>query len=471
MKLEIKSTVLALTLLGSGSLHATLTHSAGLGMDADTAWMMDGQFPYIFENPAAMQGYENNIYFEYYNTVQMGGIFIPVAPKTTLGVFSGTTVSDPDIFNSAEFKSLYHAGAGDPAGIDFGSVPGDATFDALANNIDDSSENTLENRNLEAMVAYDEGRLKYGGSISYAFASRKDSQEVTDDDPTNDPDEKQEVGLFKGELRLSFGMQYAMSGFFNRVDASFFFNKYLLDNYYQTNNGTDTNERASLQAAGAFDVGINAKGVSNVSAKNRLHLHLGYAFLNRSTQSLDETNNPELQSSYSRIGHRIRTGASSEMTLSQQLAIFWGGEFFFETFSNEYTADKTDGTNEDPYLTSVYTLRIPLLIGLQADINESFQMRFGVRHNVINSGDNSKETEQNVQNGTVTSSTVTSRSSFLSAGSSISLGVSYKVMDNLLFEWLTNVAIFKDGPYFISGQSNAMSTAFAVTFNFGDLYR
>lgn len=450
-------------------LWATLTRASGMGLDNDTAWMLDKQLPYIFENPAAMRGYENSIYFEYYNTVQMGGIFIPLNPKMTLGLFSGTTV-EYDVFNSSEFQSLFHPGSGDPAEIDFSAVTSDAVYRALAKEINDSTKNPLENRNLEALFSYDMGKIKLGGGLSYGFASKNQSEEVTT--TANDNTTKEEVGLFKSEFSLRFGAIYGLGGTFKTVGGSLFLTRYSVDNFYRYTQSNNTTEReAALRSSGSFDLGLNSRGEITDSVKSSYYIHFGYALLNRSTRTTRSgfgTANPDVESNYARKGHRLRFGASNERTLSPRLMIFWGSEIFYEIFSNNYEAP--DVADSDPYKVSVYKLRLPLILGLRGNLTENTDVRFGVRHNVLNSGDNSTSTEETYNGGTLQSSTVTSKSSFLSAGSSLSMGLAYRI-NSLRFDWLANVAIFKDGPHFISGISNPWSTAFSVTFHFGDLVK
>ncbi len=448
-------------------LAATFTRSAGLGIDEDTAWMSDGQYPFIFENPAAMQGYENSIYFEYYNTIKMGGIFIPIMKGTTLGVFSGTIVNT-NAFNTADFQSLYHGSSDDPARIDFSNASflGNGALSttplnmrAAAADIRNPGANLLENRNLEIMMSHDMGRLNLGASLSYGFASDEQSFK----DTANSNEEK--VALFKSEFRTVMGVIYAMNNpVLKSIASSIVFNKYNLDNRAdKTLNNVNAN--GGYESDGAFDLGLKGRATLKTGLSGQVHLRWGYTYLDRSTRSYVTTNGIMVREGlYERIGHRLQVGAANELILSQKLGLFWGAEFFYEPFHNIYSAGKIPvATDAREFDTTAYVIRLPLLLGLTADVTENTDLRFGIRHNVINSGNNYESTTK-VNNGKI----VTSRSQFLSAGSSISMGLSYR-LGPLSFDWLGNVAIFKEGPYFISGKTNDMSAAFAVTFRFGNL--
>ncbi|MCB1199140.1 MAG: hypothetical protein KDK41_00740 [Leptospiraceae bacterium] len=470
-RIYLKVFILFLAVMIVPAREATITRSAGMGLDTDLSWMVDDQYPFVFLNPAAMKGYENNIYFEYFNTVQMGGIFLPLMSGLSLGVFSGTTV-DFQAFNSTDFQSMYHTSGSDPAGIDFNNLSGaSTTYRPLAARIDNADANILENRNLEIILSYKMGRIQLGGALSYAFASESQSDATTT--TSTGVTSSEEAGLFKSEFRLALGAILPVGGLIKELASSISFTKFTLDNYYTRKISTSTTENtARLESNGAFDIDLLNRVSLNFSRTHNIHAFFGYSLLNRSTRATDQIGTNDLQSDYDRNGHRIRAGLSDELNLSQRLGLFYGLELNYEIFSNDYQAVKRPtASNSEPYQTSVYQLKWPLVLGLNASVSENLDLRMGIRHNILNSGNNSESNTQRINNaGTVTSSTVSSRSSFLSSGSNISMGVSYTI-DALRFDWLTNVNILKDGPYFISGKENAWSTAFAVIFNYGKYMR
>lgn len=449
-------------LISAPPLQATFTEAAGMGIDKDTSWMKDKTYPFVFLNPAAMQGLKNSIYFEYYNTIQMGGIFLPITSKINIGVFSGTTINFQAL-NSTDFQSLYHTTGNDPAGINFNNIASGA-YQAVAAKIDDANANALVNRNLETILTYRMGSMKLGLGLSYGFAS--DGQSEVNTNSSGSVTGGNEVGLFKSEFRMAGGLIMPVSGPFSRLASSIAFTKYNVDNFYiQKGISASSDKMAKLESDAAFDIELLNRATMTISRKSRLHIFLGYAFLNRSTRTLDETNSPDRESQYERLGHRIRAGASHELALSNRLGLFYGVELGYEIFSNKYEATKK-GSTDNPYETSVYQMRWPIILGLSSKVSKNFDIRMGIRHNIINSGDNfsSKETKING------STTVSERASFLSSGSNISMGLSYD-LKMLRLDWLTNIAILKEGPYFISGKANAWSTAFAVLFNFDGLVK
>lgn len=460
-------------------LRATVTKVAGMGLDNNTVWMVDKQLSFIYENPAAIHGWGNHIFFEYFNTQQFGGIFIPLPRGITLGIFSGTEANN-QVFNTTDFQSMYHTSGTDPAGIVFFPLPTassgaarPADIAALGDDLDDPAKNNLASRNLEVMLSYPlTSRITAGFGLSYAFASNNVKQ---DNIPSSGAaTTSDEISLWKSEFRLSAGILYDLGFIFRTISASVFFQKYSLDNFYKrTVTNASISDEIALRSNGAFDMGIATKGTIFFSEKAKLNVRLAYSILDRSTKATQQgfQGNTNLESTYDRNGHKIELGASNEIQLSKKLMLFWGSQFVYEPISNSYEAVKFATTNNTlrPYKTSVYSLTVPLILGMSADIADDWDIRFGVRHNILNSPNNSEQTAETKNNaGAVTQSTVTSRSAFLSTGSSISMGVSYQI-SSISFDWLTNVAIFKDGPYFISGKPNSWSTAFSVTFNFGEL--
>ncbi|MCS6985661.1 MAG: hypothetical protein NZM25_11125 [Leptospiraceae bacterium] len=448
------------------SLHPTYTRSAGYGIDRAISWMIDGQFPFIFENPAFMIGYENNIYLEYFNTIRMGGIFIGLPQETTLGIFSGST-TDFTTYNTADFQSLFHGVSDDPARIDFANANflGNGALSttplnmrAAAADIRNPEANLLENRNVELLANRSFGKWQAGAGVGYGFA--RDEQFFKDTQNSNE----ERVDLFKSEFRLVLGLLIPLNtDILRNIAGSAVFTKHTLSNI-ASKTFNNVPAQGGYESDGAFDAGLRLR-TSSSFRKSLLHTHLGYTYLNRSGRSYVTTNYvTSREGIYERKGHRFQIGLANEIPLTEKLSLFWGSEFFYESFHNVYKAkaipNVADSRNFD---TTVYLIRMPLVLGIGANLTESFALRFGIRHNVVNSGNNYESSTQ-VSNGTI----VTSRSQFLSAASSLSFGLSY-FWGPLSFDWLANISLLQKGPYFVSGQINDMALAFAVSFRYGSL--
>ena len=159
------------------------------------------------------------------------------------------------------------------------------------------------------------------------------------------------------------------------------------------------------------------------------------------------------------------------MNLLNNAKAFAGFDFTYTMFTYSYSGtDKSNATSDtEGYSGDASSIRIPLIMGMEAKISESWTARFSLAHQIY---DPSYESSDNTLNSGLNKTSYASNEDD-SADTELNIGLSYK-LGNFRFDWLANIDIFIEGPYILSGKispttgeaSTPVSTAFAVTYLF-----
>ncbi len=473
--------IILFLLLGSQPLQATIARSAGMGI-GDYPWMSFGQLGYVYANPATAYLYRNTAWFENTSAGSEGGLLLSFNQKLTLGILSGRPTNNDVLNNGLGPRGVFDTGANDYLQY-FNTQPGEnldasATSSSLGNiasrvsRLDDPSENKLLYRQAQGLLVFDLGPTKLGFMFGYGYASVEDSYEGVAS--------RESLKLFKSEAEGVFGFYIEPgSGPFYSIDGSLGLTFYGVNNTYAAENNLKEKIDASFETSGAHDLTLNLRLGLAANPKNITYTYFYSSFLDSS--SIDNAKSEispfvlNYRDTYSRTGWLSRIGVANTLRFSSFARLITGVQLEYFTHKNVYDGqDKNAGQfAKQPYESRYKHFRLPFVLGMNTQLNRYIQLRFALIQGLINkpaSGETQtilRKLRENNAVSTVNSFEETSRTISNNATTEIKLGFSVLV-GNLTLDWLSQVKLFRQGPYFLSGASNDLSTRVAATITFNN---
>ncbi len=494
MKKTVVMCILGAAVFAATQLFATSTRDMGMGL-FEYPWFIDGLQSYMYENPAYLSSFKERAYAERIGAVDgynMGGIIINPAGKVYLGFNFGVPV-DKNLWNTTAVDGLFHTDTyslhakshykHSTSGQKFDGYqfellnnnildlkdPVDASFPVVPSTESDDLREELTQRNFSALISYDFGSFALGADFGYAasWVNNKDGDSASQS--------KEEYNLVNTEYSVRIGGIVKINPQVN-VDFGTSFVMYVLDNNY-TKNAPGIGIKADYKSKGAMDFGGFARANYQMTTKHKSHFYISYKMLNRSTEGSinvsdtgDPANNADATDTFERKGQLIALGISDEYAFSQDMKAFLGFATVYETFTNKYYGEDviTPANNVDKYKFDYTSIKVPLIVGLEAKLSENWKGRFGVKQTIYQPLTNEGESVSG-QGTVITPASVSVTSS---AQTVFTMGLSYK-LGYFTFDWLANIELFTVGPYFVSGKTwtggdkNPLAMAFAVTYRFG----
>ncbi len=480
---------------------ATTTRDMGMGL-YEYPWFVDGLQSYIYENPAYLDRFKERAYAERIGIEDgrnQGGIIFNPAGKVTLGFHFGVPV-DTNLWNTTNVDGLFHVdtyyvhgrtrteNAGNTkylhsvSGQKLGGYqvelldatildlkdPVDASFPVGTDVTSPELREHLGQNNFSAMIAYDFGNFLLGADFGYATSWKNNKL----GDSADKADE--EYNLVNTEYSVKVGAMIPINAQVS-VDVVGNVNIYSLDNNYSKSApGVEVN--MSYASKGAMDFGGSARVNYQMTTKHKMHFHVGYTMLNRTTEGSMTITDPDplnynvdASDTFERTGQIIELGISDEYIIDTNVRAFMGFNTMIETLKNNYYGENSylAVNNVDKYSKEYSAIKVPLIVGMEAKLTENWKGRFGVLQTIYQPLSNEGKSITD-QGNTTTPASVNEISS---AETAFSLGLSYK-LNNFTFDWLANIELFTVGPNFISGkawtsqQQNPMAMAFAITYVF-----
>ena len=462
---------------------ATQTRSRGLGLSTDTSWMVQGQYPYLFLNPAAVNDYRNFIYFEHQlNSVSIeensGGVFFNPYDKLTFGFLTGLPVNQKVFNDSANPRSLFYSSGTNLISnnviFDLNNAIITANGLSLAEsfNLYDVSRNEFNNRNINTVLGYEMSNLQLGALIGYGYV--KDNQSRANL-------LKEYIRLFKSETSVTAGARYQKNLWrFESIDLAYSMVLYDLNNNYDSTDIDGLRIAASLTDDAAQDHSIFVKTSFRLHRRHLLHLSYRFASYRTATTATakSEINVPpllpfEYVENYSRTGHSHRLGISDEMHPAKTVKVYFGIQVDTESLSNSYDGlDIQSGRyRQNPVEENFNSLFVPVYLGLEGELSKYFTIRFALNHSLHNRPAATYDREfidnrrGNTSSANITQTNITTTTGSGGAESNVSLGFTLN-FSRFSIDWLANANFFRDGPHFFSGKVNELSTALAVSYYF-----
>lgn len=484
--------VLCAGILAGSNLFATSTRDMGMGL-FEYSWFIDGLQTYMYENPAYLSSFKERAYAERIGVISgynMGGIIINPAGKVFIGFNFGIPV-DNNVWNTTAVDGLFHTDTysihaksnytHSTSGQSFGGYqvellnqkildlkdPVDASYPVGTESVSSDFREELTQRNFSAMVSYDFGNFTLGMDLGYAASWVNNKQ---GDSATN---RKEEYNLINTEYSARIGGIVKINA---QVDVDFggSFVMYVLDNNY-TRNAPGVEINTEYKSKGAMDFGGFARVNYQMTTKHKSHFYAAYKLLNRSTEGSMKVTDPveankvDANDTFERKGQLITVGISDEYAFSPDVKAFLGFATVMETFTNNYYGENAFllASNLDKYKFEYSSIKVPLIVGLEAKLSENWKGRFGVKQVVYQPITNEGENITN-QGANKTPASVNETSS---AETEFNIGLSYR-LGSFTFDWLANIDMYTVGPYLFSGKAwdsknpNPLAMAFAVTYRF-----
>lgn len=491
---HLLAVILLLTLFSTVhvSLEATAVRTSGMGLADDEGWVLSGRIIDIYRNPAYMLRYSDRAYFEYESdgttSDSLGALFLSFGDNLSFGVYAGLPVNTA-VFNrndtprsffydneaTAVNHGMIYNQTNSYTDIDTAIVTSNGLAVAESNAVFSNARNDLTTRNITALASFQAG-LEYG--ISAGFGRAADTQ-IREKDNISE-----QLSLVKEEYSFGAGLIYdKSSGVFKGADVSAEYRIYRLSNVYDETDGNGERVNTRLESDGAGDLFIKSSTDLQVFNKHLFHFYFEYAMLNSSTtgtaQSTISTggNTPFYYTEdFTRNGHRFTGGFSDEITLNRSLIWFLSVKGVYEQLENNFDGkNQLTGALRDKPVTQKFNLfYLPLSIGVEAILTESLLLRFGFGHSLKNRRENNiaiesysstTELSDRDNSGTVRTTTITEKSGSAGAVSTAAFGLSYR-FDRFTVDWNLNINFLVDGPRFVSGAVNDVSSAIALTYAF-----
>ncbi len=476
------------TLLATGA-EATFTRSEGMALDQRFSYMVSDQFAYIFENPAFVNDYQNQFYFEHRNKTgtdeNLGGMFLKPFRNFTFGFVNGLTVNK-DVFNSTTSpRGMFFEGTltnpndklvNNGTVVDLNNAIINAGNLSLTQtiNIFQNTRNQFEQQNLLAFAGYKLRRIKLGALFGYGFV---------EDVEIKKEKIEESVSLRKTETSIGLGAHFDIGyKWFKSADVAASHRFYQMNNEYDEVSSENFYIRAALKSKGAGDSRLSGRLNVQIHSKHTLHFYYAYSRLNSSTEAqaistvnLAPSTPFNLQDTFTRKGSNHTFGISDEIYPIKPVMVFIALHLELESLNNSY-----DGSNnlagtfrQNPAEETYSYTYLPLTLGLEGQITDFLTIRFGLSHSLKNRLDGTYDQELvNQQRANIGSTEITNSRTTTVAGakgpdSTVSLGLTIKYR-RFSFDFIGNADFFREGPNFISGQSNDLSTGIALSYYFGE---
>lgn len=465
--------------------------SAGLGLTDEFVWMVDGQLPMIYVNPARIASYRDSFYFEYRNNAGIGegtgGILLASGSRFTFGFTAGLPVNRT-VFNANNHpRGMFYDGEATLTdrrlidnnvynALNTAIVNSNGLALAESTEISGTTRNELKNRSVNVYAGYELNKFSFAAELSYAYSKDIQGREKNS--------LSEELSLFKSQTAGALGVLWTPSvRFIRQVDFTVRQTFYYLNNVYDENDLSSKNVVGSLTSSGSGDTELFSHASFPILSGHLFHTRFSVAFLNSSTQAnarSQVSNGASLPFDYSenydRKGTRVIAGISDEMRITKRIFWYCGFQMEYESLTNEFDGKNnlTGALRTNPVRQNLTRLYIPILAGLEGKISDSFLFRLGLTHSLKNlrssgadfeSYDSTTTEETRAANGTVTNTTIISRSGSANTSSAASFGISY-VSGRFSLDWLANINFLREGPNFVSGKINDLSLAVGLAYRF-----
>lgn len=474
---------------------ATVVRDAGLSLNSSEAYMLSDRQSMIYLNPAYAGDNQNRFFVEYGGSAgsayagTKGGFLFGLNNTITLGLLTGTSI-DKTLFNNNDSPwSFYYdseATTSDKRMINVNRYAEINTAIISANglgltetaSIFENTSNDLLKNNLGLLLSWHSGNLDLGIKSEYAAASHtagRATQLVSE-----------ERYLAKSQLSLTGGAKYIMGGSFKLIEGTVSYQRFGLNNRYHEADLDNREVEASLKSDGANALGLRLHGIYDIPGVHLFHIQLSAVFQNTSTTAKARSTVDNSISSpffyidtFTRKGTLLNLGFSDEMKVSKNIVWFAATALESESYNNTFDGDNrlTSEKRTELLEQQFSEITVPVIIGLEGQISRSWQVRLGLRHNIIGrrgtgAGTDSYSSEitesRRNNSGEITTITTTSTKGSSGSLSSASLGFSFDY-ERFSLDWLANIQFITQGPNFVSGSINDMSTALGFTYFFGDL--
>ena len=448
----------------TSEIHATAASSAGMGISQENAWAVEGQLPYLYTNPAEAGVFGPMVFGETTgaaNTANGGILFQPI-PMLNIGVFAGQNV------DRTEFTNVY---SNPNAATAFALTPfnGLTTLTPAPTTI--LSPNSLTNQNASVIVQANLGTLSVGAGFTYGAVSQK----YTNDNVATATTVSEKLSLSESSINAVAGVLLTLDKM--KIDVSGAYRTAGVDNQYDYSNTANTVKGTfSLKDKGAGDILLDAQAIFDLGS-SIVHVMGGYDLLNGSSQAngsvTSGTTITTTSDSQTINGSNIKAGISDEMKISKEIMAFVGVAFKLNSTTKTTPVGTTTVTGITPTandlqsVTKSSTMTLPVFFGMEANLSESWQARFGLQANILNIPDLSTKTTQTQP--TASAQNVTNGSnSWDNATPTFSTGISFKTASRFAFDWDISIPLLTIGPNFIGGGAPNLATAFAVSYKFGE---
>jgi len=447
------------------ALEATPTKTGGFGLynpatNFNESWMIDGQLPYIDINPASMGALNPQLYGDTDGAAQNeGGIMFKPVSNIFVGVFIGKQV----------YNANYATNIINKMGTDFNkSVPG--SWVTIGKWVDENDPITgfptlipaLNTRNISTILQMAMGNINLGLGLNYARTH------YFNETVTTNPASTKTAYLIHTNMGIVLGADMKMGDM--NIDASLGYKDSGLNNSFKS---TASKEDITLTDKGLKDITADARVSMKLGGTNLLHTALGFALTGGSaefTYANTTAGAPfsAAQATTDVSGMNIKLGVSDEMKISENIMSFVGIVYNRESITTGDTIGSTTsaaGVTKFPPTGTTQTIDgisniVTLILGMEANLSESWMGRFGISSNIWNIDPKVIDT-----NTVASNTTTTTTSTFNDAGTNINFGLSYK-LSNFSLDWNINKALLVNGPNFIGGTVPGMAASFGVNYAF-----
>ncbi len=446
-----KLLLMVLVLLSANSIFALDANynTAGQGMGlGGRGWMVDGVMSYIFENPAYLKDYKNQIYFEY-ESDYFGGLILSPSDLFTIGVFTGKSVNN-EVWNdyNGYIGNLYYK---------------KNYYSSSVNNY--YQRLNMNRENLSLLASLDLGLITLGFQGGMALKKEKD--------------EVDEITNYKSKINHKSIQYYGGASFILdlgsiRIDTSALTTFYKLKNIYNYESSF-SKRNLKYESDGAMDLNAKTRVTFFLSNHNKMHLHAGFGLLNRSTKGkydyIDYNNssmNNFTDDNFERKGYTASIAISDEILFTKNNRMFFGLDANYTKMKYDFHGTESQNNVSNKLKGKSQQANLYLVFGAEAEVLKNFTTRFGIKHKAF---DISKKEDNNSNNSINNNKSEDNKTEFWSdPDTSVSVGLSLKLW-KFKFDWDNNLDLFKKGPNILSGADVDFATSFACTFYFDDLLK
>ena len=492
--------------------NATMTSSAGMSIGESNAWMVDGQWGEVFNNPATLGKFKNTAYAENFDGVNMVGVVISPIEGLSICLPLGTTLG-------ASSPWAWGGNAGTDAGFEFFNTidpttngifggkattagtrtsTGAETFDLAAGTYDGSNNQAvISQQDVGAIISYDLAELSVGVILAYSDASNKydASSTSTVGAPTFSvaiPIALSDVVEFNSsQTTIGVGVDYALS---ESMKAGVFFKTalYEMDNKYSAKSASITDLSTTdmeYKADGAQDMSFGVNFAMGLTEKAKLHVMADYSMINHSTVATSYVKDAtgvvidNTKDTYDKTASIIDLGLSAEINASKDTLCYVGVMARFTDAKFAFDGkDSTPGTTTPnlnnglaptfgvPVDVKQSSFAMPVFIGCESKLSENWTGRIGGSQLLFDSSSNEVTATGSLASAAKTKVVKAAVKNTDSTGSTTSLtyGLSYQ-MGNVKVDW-NNSTDFLFNPGSIIGTApSSFSTAVAISCNFDSL--
>ncbi len=450
---HISVMALAFFFAGTG-LFATSTRSAGMGLDAQP-WAADGQLPYVYQNPAFLADFSNTIFAETQGsaTASWGGVIFQPVGGINLAVLAGLPVASR---HNAGVGGIYETNNSAIALALSGAV---TNTGHLATEILNPAI-ALNHNNAAFIMTLDALGFPLGLAIAYARGYYGETYELKSAGSTT----TEALTLIESSMRIILGTKMALGGMAG--DFAVIYQTHGINHEYTSKITGTQNYTVTNKNTGLGDIILVGRVSQKMGKSNNVHMMAQIGRLNSSTETdLNESvGSTKINETHSGKGFQIMLGASDELQATKNVLVFFGISADWQKWTTEDDWTIPNVANNTSRTDTTKTLVVPIFLGMEAQIADTWQGRFGVSSNMLDINPN--YTLESKTGGAASSSTTSTSKSWNDPGSNLTLGVSHE-RNNISFDWNLRVPLFTSGPNFIGGGAPGLASMFAVLYKFG----